>query len=1070
MAETVQQGDNLWQQASSQSQDHRGRNAGQPQRQKVGGEAEQEVPKVCHDPKCPGVLRWSKATGSTWIRKYGCGKNCRNCHVGFRRAYDPTFYADLEASKRQKPRPRPRPILTRPNKIAKKKPRRNANSNAASVLKISYINSQSVNALTNLGDRRIQIGNFLQMYEPHFLFLAETWLNDLKSPPKFANYSLVARKDKASRTGIGGGTCIYRKMGLKTTSPKVVLKLPLSQVSSVKYRDLLIQVVYRSPKQKIEQDRQLYEYLMSTPEKNRLIVGDFNVAAAWTPNQPPTSQSDLIREAFEEMSLTQIMDEPTRGTNILDLIFLSNPDLLLNKQCIKGYIADHNVIVAEIKAPFPFKTVMKTIYVRKKLDEYQMKLDLSTKLATLPNSISDELECETYCRLLHQAIRSTTADHLEKVKKIIKVDASRPFENQETRKLLKLKRKLWNKFRATKSEVVLEQFHKIKKSLEIKVTKAQLEYEMDLAVNYQQKQRSFHRYISNSTKEESEVGPLMGSDGLVYEDGKMADLLVEHFANACTPVEHYNGGFTHPGGVEVMDDVIINDFTVLKASKMLKKNKCASWDGIRTEDLLIFMDVILRPFVKLFYFCYNKSFCPTYWMTALGLALLKPDKPRELAKSYRIISVQPITFKWMELVVFRPWLDFVQGRRLLPACQHGATKGKSTITNLVDMISYITSQYEGQTPVAFISIDQTAAFDRLSYSTIVESVLKFGMSTKAARLLNSLFQGRKLAIRVGQETSKPREIVSGVCQGALASPGIYTAAFSSILEKITSNTYVFMDDLVLVRPLRSEDDVTALQADLNWISEWCHKTKAEVSEHKSSQVIFSGKDWPLSDSTFEINGSIIPTTDLQKHLGFFISEDLTTSQNFRKTVSKLAQKTYLVKRSFKARSKKFLTLIWSSYLSPIVEYPSVLYDLRENLVIQQKLCKIQRWFFRDVVFEKDEGPNCILRKMKYLKLMFMYRLYHGKLGIPREKLLTLATSQTRKAKDGGLLMPKVRTKAGLRSFSASIVQPWEEIPAHIRNQKSERTFSVFLKTKHAPTRFSAERVAAVRYSWAEQVS
>ena len=126
--------------------------------------------------------------------------------------------------------------------------------------------------------------------------------------------------------------------------------------------------------------------------------------------------------------------------------------------------------------------------------------------------------------------------------------------------------------------------------------------------------------------------------------------------------------------------------------------------------------------------------------------------------------------------------------------------------------------------------------------------------------------------------------------------------------------------------------------------------------------------------------------------------------------------------------------------------------------------------FRGVVFDEGQGPNCVLRKMKYLKLMFMYRLYHGKLGIPRDNILTFSNSQTRHSKDGGLLLPKVRTGAGLRTFGASIVAPWEAVPANIRNQTCERSFSAYLKSKHPATRKSTERVAAVRYSWAEQSS
>ena len=333
-------------------------------------------------------------------------------------------------------------VVKTPKATCRKKKKKSSNS--AKSIRFAYVNSQSINALTAISDRHAQIQSFVETHDPHFLLVAETWLNDKKSPPIIPGYSLVARKDKASKTGVGGGTCIYRKLGLKTTSPKVPLKLPLSQVSAVRYRDLLIQVVYRSPKQKIEDDRKLYEFLMSTPEKNRVVFGDFNAGPAFTPNLAPTSQSRLLCQAFEEMEMTQMIDSPTREDRILDLLFLSKPDLLLNKHCVPNYIADHHVILAEIKAPYGFKLVKRTIYQKKKLDENAMKFDLACKLQTLPSSIGDDLECETYCRKLHAAIRDTTFEHMEKVKKVVIVDINRPFYTPEIRKLQKLRRKFWN--------------------------------------------------------------------------------------------------------------------------------------------------------------------------------------------------------------------------------------------------------------------------------------------------------------------------------------------------------------------------------------------------------------------------------------------------------------------------------------------------------------------------------------------------------------------------------------------------------------------------------------------------
>ena len=98
----------------------------------------------------------------------------------------------------------------------------------------------------------------------------------------------------------------------------------------------------------------------------------------------------------------------------------------------------------------------------------------------------------------------------------------------------------------------------------------------------------------------------------------------------------------------------------------------------------------------------------------------------------------------------------------------------------------------------------------------------------------------------------------------------------------------------------------------------------------------------------------------------------------------------------------------------------------------------------------------------------MFKLYHGLIDTPKENILTFANSQTRYSQDHGLLMPRTRTNAGLRTFGSSIIHEWVKIPAHIRNVNKVHAFSTYLRKVHPTTKLSSERVAALRYSWAEQ--
>ena len=933
-----------------------------------------------------------------------------------------------------------------------------------------YINACSINASTRLGDRHVQVLTLLDLHRPHFFIATETWLNPDKKHPTFPGYTLAARNDKASATGVGGGVCIYKMSSLKTTRPKVVNPLPLTQISTIKYRDLIIQGVYRASGQRAAQDEILFDVLRSTPAKNRVVVGDFNLKECYTPGLKPTGQSGGLCEAFDEMCFTQVIDVPTRKENILDLVFVSRIELLKNKHVVNDYSSDHELILFELCAPAFEGFEKRTTYDRKKLDVDQMKVDLRGKLSALPKEIRSNDECNVFSDILHGSVSDTLFDHLEKVKKEIVVNVNFPYFTPEIRRLQRLKRKCWNKYTAGRSMPMLEKFQAVKRKLEVRIMIAQKTYESDLVTSFDQSKRRFFNYVATTRSERQQVGPLRSDGGLLYDDMAMAEHLADFWADACTPLVEYHGNFTHPVGVPVMDDVNITEYSLYVASKSLRKGKAASWDAIRADDLLMFLDEIIEHFTKMFYYCYHKGFSVDHWNKALVIPLLKPDKPVEEASSHRQVSVLPSSYKWYELVVFKPWMAFVHKMGLMPHQQHGASKAKSTMTNVLQLLAFATPNYEKAVVTFLCSLDQKSAFDRLSYKCLVEAALQFGMPAKAVRGLYSMFMNRTIVVRVGTSVSRPRKMMSGCHQGSLLSPQIFVAAFASVLDGLHSRALVYVDDLSILVAATSPEECAHFQEDLWRIDNWCEARGALISSTKSTIVKIGQPSWPLYDTQFEIQDAVIPVVDLQKHLGVLISEDLSAVPQMKASLSALARKAYQIKRAFRSRTPAFLSKTWNTYLASTIEYSAVLVDLNENVGLQKKLCKIQRYFFYGVTFNEGQGPNCILRRIKHLRLSFVHKLYHGHINVDRETILNIPKNDTRLKFDGGLTLAKTRTNAGLRVFGNSIAKEWNEVPAHIRNDPLVGKFKNYLKKSHYSTKLSLERSARARYSWEEQAA
>ena len=52
-------------------------------------------------------------------------------------------------------------------------------------------------------------------------------------------------------------------------------------------------------------------------------------------------------DILDDYSLVQIVTEPTRHDNVLDLILTSNPTLVSKVECLPG-LSDHDIVLAEV--------------------------------------------------------------------------------------------------------------------------------------------------------------------------------------------------------------------------------------------------------------------------------------------------------------------------------------------------------------------------------------------------------------------------------------------------------------------------------------------------------------------------------------------------------------------------------------------------------------------------------------------------------------------------------------------------------------------------------------------------
>ena len=197
--------------------------------------------------------------------------------------------------------------------------------------------------------------SLMAVEKPDIVGITETWIStntrDFLGEFEIPGYKLF-KKDRTGKKG--GGVLLFIREYLdpidcSLNTDHEMLGVYLNKLD----KRLHIFILYRPPHQSSDKDENLYTSLKSIiRNKLCIITGDFNCPINWQTENADNEGRRLLEFASEEY-LTQWVDKPTRGSNILDLIF-SSEDNMISNVCVGEKLgkSDHNMVRFEIEASF----------------------------------------------------------------------------------------------------------------------------------------------------------------------------------------------------------------------------------------------------------------------------------------------------------------------------------------------------------------------------------------------------------------------------------------------------------------------------------------------------------------------------------------------------------------------------------------------------------------------------------------------------------------------------------------------------------------------------------------------
>lgn len=249
--------------------------------------------------------------------------------------------------------------------------------------------------------KRDLVGSLIDDTNSDLLAFTETWLhpdvNDNEIIPDNNSYNIY-RNDRVDRRG--GGVLLAVKKTLTSylinSNSALEIVWVVIAVNSIK---ILTGVCYRPPDSCSTFVSELQDSIIKATQLSNTntiyLLGDFNFPLIdWNHLSSSCRISEKFISLTLDFNLTQVITQPTRGPNVLDLILTTAPESLHTLSHIEGF-SDHQLLQASIKLPVPFSGVETKIIRDYKNADYTKineELDMFFNTILLPSFYSRTIQ------------------------------------------------------------------------------------------------------------------------------------------------------------------------------------------------------------------------------------------------------------------------------------------------------------------------------------------------------------------------------------------------------------------------------------------------------------------------------------------------------------------------------------------------------------------------------------------------------------------------------------------------------------------------------------------------------
>ena len=570
----------------------------------------------------------------------------------------------------------------------------------------------------------------IEEQKPDIVVGTESWLSSHHSDNECfpTDHYTVIRRDRGGNTRGGGvfiaarnDLIIVREDTLETNCE--ILWCSLKLASS---KTLFIGAYYRPHEGDAES---LAELQLSLSRLNMqhlvLLAGDFNFPGwKWSTHEVQNCNYPALHHQFGDMlddsGLTQLVEEPTRNNNTLDLVLTNNPTLVSEVSVISG-ISDHDCPVINLKSRVsqrkkkPRRSIPQ--YGKAKWDQFSNYMEAIGEEITTQQ---DKLTADGMWRMFADGIHKGMKEFIPH--KMVKVGSHLPWFTQDLKTLhnrrdrLGRQKRLLTRNNQPISDSLNKKLNSVKSDIQREARKSYWSYAEKIITPDSQDEykgmKRFWKFIKYNKTDSCSISQLKKQGKSITDPENIADALNQQFESVFTRETDVPGDILpdtshHPQ----MPDILFTLPGVLKLFENLKIHKAPGPDRITPRVLQMLAPVIAPTLTCIFNKSYQTGQVPDDWLKANVVPVFKKGNKTDPV-NYRPISLTCTCCKLMEHIVTSNIMRHATENYILYPLQYGFRSGRSCETQLTGFISNLHNNLQQGRQTDVIVLDMAKAFDK----------------------------------------------------------------------------------------------------------------------------------------------------------------------------------------------------------------------------------------------------------------------------------------------------------------------------------------------------------------------